>query len=272
MRAMPPYLCAAAALGTVVPPASASLAPVVRGDLPALERAVAAATAPDGIQAAYDAARAMRERLRTTVPARTRCRALHAALVRYADARVLQLEGMDRPSAADVRTGARAAARARAAAARAAGGGCAAAPTRRPARAPVLEPAAGRAFFGPVVARAPRGADAAVLEVDGAVAATAPVRARRVRFTVNAPPGPHDLRVRFRAGDRPAGSARAPGAVLLPASAARAPAAAVPDPAVTRSLEDALGGGTARRPGCTTWPAGAPAAPAPACRIPPRRW
>ena len=123
------------------------------------------------------------------------------ALSRYAAGRVLQMEGVDRPSSSDVERGRRAAARAHGAVLRAApdrGTGGA-----RPAPRLPISPADGEAFFGPVVARAPAGADAATLRVDGRAAGVAPIRAGRARFALDGSPGRHELRVTFTSAGRP---------------------------------------------------------------------
>ncbi|HTI34677.1 MAG TPA: serine hydrolase [Miltoncostaea sp.] len=209
---------------------------------PQAERAALRAASPEGWQAAYDAARDLQEALRRATPVSARCAPLRAALARYAGGRVLQMEGVDRPSAGDRAAGRRTAERARrlvaARRARCDGGGTGTAP------APLaMSPVAGEAFFGPVVARAPEGATSATLTVDGGFAGTAEVRGGRVRFGVTVHPGPHDLRIAFTAG---AGVTRvlvARGAVLLPESATRAAAAPRPDAALARSLAAAVAGG-----------------------------
>ncbi len=175
---------------------------------------------PGSVQALYDAARDLTEAVARAAPAGRPCRPLLAAARRYAAARVAQAEGIDR-----LDPGRSAAAGARARGVRAV---VAAARRRcrgdaRPSAEPrgVLSPGAGEAFFGEVVARAPAGADAARILLDGAVVAEAPAAGGRVRASVSAPPGRHDLEVRFLAGDRDAGLVRAPDVWLLP-SAARA--------------------------------------------------
>ncbi len=215
---------------------------------PAAETAAARASTPDGVQAAYDAARDLQEAVRAVGVPSAACIPLRGALARYAVGRVLQMEGYDRPSAADWTRGARRAQQARArlralgadGACRGGGGG--------PARAALpMTPSAGEAFLGPVVARAPAGADAARLVVDGRPAATVAVRDGRARFTVGAPPGRHSLRVKFTRSGRPAGATTATGAWLLPPSAAAATAGTRTDPALAAALTRALAGAPAYR-------------------------
>lgn len=238
-RAAPAFLVLVASVPAA--PAMGSLDPVLAGHYPAAERAAAAAHDPAGIQAAYDAAREMREALRRMVPTHAACVPLHAALVRYADARTRQMEGQDRPSAADARAGASAARASRGRIARAARA-CRVRTTRRPAPALAMAPADGEAFFGAVVVRAPVGADRARLTVDGTPAGEARVRGGRVRFAVGGAAGPRHLRVRFLAGAAHRGPDAVAGAVLLPASARGAGSAPAVDAGVERALEAALGG------------------------------
>ncbi|HET6692331.1 MAG TPA: hypothetical protein VFG74_15870, partial [Miltoncostaeaceae bacterium] len=89
--------------------ADAGVARAARTLYPAAERASAAASSPTGWQAAYDAARDLQEALRRAAPVSPRCAPLRAALDRYARGRVLQMEGIDRPSAGDHAAGRRAA-------------------------------------------------------------------------------------------------------------------------------------------------------------------
>ncbi len=247
MRRMPVILrlattvAAAIGAGAGATSATASLVPIVRGDLPAVERAVGAATTPDRIQAAYDAARDMREELRRVEPRSPRCAALYAGLVRYADGRVRQMEGRDRPSLGDVRAGARAAAAARADVMRATRT-CPGGPTRRRAGSPPVDPSDGEAYFGAVVARAPSGARTATLSVGGGPEQTVVVRAGRARFRVGAAAGVHDLRIRFLVGTRVTGAVRVRGAVLLPGTARTRAAPPTRDPSVQRSVRAAVAG------------------------------
>ncbi len=222
--------------------ADAAVARASRTLYPAAERAAARASTPEGWQAAYDAARDLQEALRRAAPVSRGCAPLRVALDRYAAGRVLEIEGVDRPSPGDRAAGRRSAERARplvaARRARCDGGGSA------PAPPPLsMSPAPGEAFAGPVVARAPEDATSATLTVDGGFAGTAAVRGGRVRFGVNVAPGPHDLRIAFTAG---AGVTRvlvSRGAVLLPGSGLRPAAAPRADAALGRRLVAALDGG-----------------------------
>ncbi|WP_217924226.1 serine hydrolase [Miltoncostaea oceani] len=215
---------------------------------PAAELAALRAADPDGWQAAYDAARDLQEALRAAGPVSARCRPLQVALARYAAGRVRQMEGIDRPSAGDVAAGRRAAEAARAPVRAGAARGLCRGPGGRAAAAPAaMSPSDGEAFLGVVVARAPAGADAARLTVDGRPAGEVAVRGGRARFTVSASPGRHALRVDFTRAGAPAGSSRAAGAWLLPRSAAAAVPGDRVDPARAAALTRALSGAPAYR-------------------------
>jgi beta-lactamase class A len=230
--------CAAAPAATA---RDADLVRAHRSLLPAAEAAAARATGPEGVQAAYDAARDLQEAVRRSAPVSRPCRALLSALGRYAAGRVRQMEGVDRPSAGDRVAGRRGAEAARARLAGAAracrGRGGAAA---RAALA--LSPSDGEAFFGTVVARAPRGADAATLLVDGRPAGAAPVAGGRARFALEGT-GRRDLRVVFTRSGAVAGTSRSRGAILLGPSALRAVPGSRLDAARTAGLARALSGG-----------------------------
>ena len=184
---------------------------------PAAEVAAARATGSEGVQSAYGAARDLQEAVRASAPVSAACRPLQLALTRYSAARVLQMEGVDRPSAADQAAGRRRAEEARAAIARTArscrgrGGG---------ARAPrlALSPSDGELFYGAIVARAPAGARSATLEIAGRPPQTVPVSGGRARFSISGT-GRVNLRVRFPAGAAILATSTARGAWLLPPSA-----------------------------------------------------
>jgi beta-lactamase class A len=214
------------------------------GLYPVAERAARAASPadPSAVQAAYDAARDLRESVRAAAPVSAGCRPLLRALSAYAGARVLQQEGVDRPSPADVAAGASRARAARGAVA-AAGAACRGGGGGAPAQPLPMSPAPGEAFFGPVVARAPAGATEAALLIDGAEAARAPVAGGRARFDARAAPGPHTVAVAFFRGPEPAGRATSRGAVLLPAGARAAVPGSRADPALAAALARALRGG-----------------------------
>jgi beta-lactamase class A len=242
---------ASALCAGVAAPATGADAALVRARdraYPAAELAAARASTPEGVQAAYDAARDLQEAVRAAGVPSPACAPLRRALGRYAAARVLQMEGVDRPSAADRERGGREAqgarARLRALGGRAACRGTGGSP---PLMRLPISPSAGEAFLGPVVARAPAGADAARLLVDGRDAGAAPVRGGRVRFAVTAPAGRHALRVEFTRAGRPVGVATAGDAWLLPASAAAATPGARRDPALGAALTRALAGAPAYR-------------------------
>lgn len=162
-------------------------------------------------------------------------------LARYAAARVLEAEGVDRPSAGDTARGARRAAQAQGTVA-AAASSCTSAGGSGGVSSVRMSPGPGEAFFGAVVARAPASATRAFLYVDGTRTAEAPIRSGKARFTVSDTPGRHDLRVVFVARTV-AGAASAKGVWLLPASARQARAATRIDGARSAGLARALSGG-----------------------------
>lgn len=239
--------CAAASATTPVAAArDADLVRAHRTAYPAAEAAARRASGPEGVQQAYDAARDVQEAVRAADTVSAPCRPLRAALARYAAGRVLQMEGVDRPSAADTARGGRVAVAARAAVARAAPAcrdtGRHPAPPRLP-----MSPAEGAAFFGGVVARAPAGADAATLLVDGRRAVSAPVRAGRARFTLSEAPGRHLLRVSFTASGRVVHVNPPRRAVLLGAGSRQAIPGARTDPSLAAALARALATGPRHR-------------------------
>lgn len=220
----------------------AQLVSALRGEYPAAERASAAIGGPQGTQSAYDRARDLQEALRRSAPVGAACRPLAGALAAYAAGRVLQTEGIDRPSPGDVATGRARAERARGTVA-ATRSRCAGARggARRPG-APV-SPARGEAFFGTIVARAPAGADRATISSPRGGSVSVAVSRGRVRASVDWPLGPHDITIRFTRAGRPAGGLKVQRAQLLPASATRTRPAATADPSLSRALAGALAGG-----------------------------
>jgi beta-lactamase class A len=244
-------LALAGAFGALGPataaPSDRALVDAGRLLLPVAEAAAEEAASDVGAtQAAYDRARDLQEAVRAAGPVSAACRPLLRALGRYAAARVRQMEGVDRPSASDVAAGRRAAERARAAA-RAAGPRCPGTGAGTVAAALGMSPSDGEVFFGPVVARAPRGAETARLTVDGEEAGEAAVRGGRARFGPDVAPGRHRLRVTFLRGGRTLGVAVAAGAWRLPASARRAVPGARTDPDMAAALGAALRSGPAYR-------------------------
>lgn len=224
-----------------------ALRQAVDGRLLAADAAAArmSASSPSSVQASYDAARDMQEAVHAAAGVSPRCRALFDAASRYARARVLQAEGVDRPDPRDTERG-----RAAAAAARAqvttARPGCATRGGRRPARLAV-SPASGEAFLGPVVARVPRGADRAVFVVNGRELGTVGARGGYVRATFAFAPGRYDITLRYLAGATPRGSTRVDGALLLPRSARLARPGSAGGPAMQAVLDRAAASGPAYR-------------------------
>jgi len=198
-------------------PGDATLASALRSELPRTQAASRAARGsdPESIQALYNAARDLEERLRSVGAVSEGCRPLLWASTRYARAEIMQAEAIDRRSDALRRLGLRNAASAAAELERL--------PRRCSAgRVVKVEPArelgtprSGEAFFGEVRARAPAGAQGAQLVVDGRVVGVLPIRSGFATGLLRALPGRYDLRVRF-SGERPLESARAPDVWLLP--------------------------------------------------------
>ncbi len=110
-----------------------------------------------------------------------------------------------------------------------------------------MSPSDGEAFLGPVVARAPAGADGARLLVDGRPAAEAAVRGGRVRFRVRAAAGRRTVRVVFTRRGAEVGAVEARGAWLLPPRAGAAVPGRRTDAARVAALRRALAGGPAYR-------------------------
>ena len=226
----------------VSPAADADLRAAHRTLFPAAEAAArgVSASSPDGTQAGYDAARDLQEAVRAAGPVSGSCRGLERALAGYATARVRQAEGVDRLSRGQASTAGDRAQRLAAVARRSAGScpGTALVPTPR---APVIQPSSGEATFGAVVARAPAGAERAVLVVDGQIRTQVAVRGGRARATVRGEGGRHDLELRFLRDGRVLGTIASRGVWLLPPSA-RATRGAVVDAARSRRVAAALAG------------------------------
>ncbi len=106
-----------------------------------------------------------------------------------------------------------------------------------------MSPTDGEAFFGTIVARAPRGADTAELSLDGAPAGGGAVTGGLARFRIDAPAGPHDVRVVFTRGGLEVGTAQASAARLLDRSALRALPGTRTTPALSAALARALASG-----------------------------
>lgn len=206
------------------------------------EAAAAGAGGSEGTQGAYDAARDLQEALRRSAPVSAPCRPLLSALRSYAGGRVRQMEGIDRPSAADVAAGRRIALRSRSqvAAARPRCGGSGGGAT---AGTLPISPSAGEVFYGAVVARAPAGADAARIYDGGTPGPLVGVRGGRARFSVSWAPGLHDVRVVFLQGSRTLGSSQSRGAWLLRPSARRMAPGSRTDAGLAAELSRALAGG-----------------------------
>ena len=234
-------LAAAVALAPVAEARDAALTAASDRLVPRVDRLAAAAAdqSPSAAQALYDGARDLEEAARGAAPVSGECRPLMSSVLAYARGRVKEAEGVDRPSAAIVAHGRRAAARA-AARIRAARRSCGGRGRGRAGRSPFVSPASEQAFFGPIVARAPAGADRARLVVAGKTVAVRRVRGGRVRFTLDRAPGRYAFRIDFLSGRAPAGAVRARGVWLLPrASRAIVPARAI-DPAASARAAAAL--------------------------------
>ena len=204
----------AAALAPVAFASDRALTTANRSLYPAAEIAAQRASSPEGVQSAYDAARDLQEAARRSAPVSAECRGLLLSLARYSAGRILQYEGVDRPSAGDVSRGRSSAERARASVASAAGacrgtgGGSASARL-------AISPSDGEVFYGPIVAKAPAGADAAELFVNGRSVTRGRVGSGRVRFAVSGAATRYDLRVVFTRSGRAAGATQAKNVWLL---------------------------------------------------------
>lgn len=235
-------LSAGAALAAPAAAGDRALIAAHRGLYPAAEAAAARASGPDGVQRAYDVTRDLQEAVRRSAPVSAGCRGLLVGLARYAAGRILQYEGVDRPSAADSARGRRRAEAARAsvpstaAGCRGSGGG-----TARPAL--WISPSDGEVFYGAIVARAPRGADRAELVVRGRSVLRVRVSGGRARFAVTGNPGRYDLRVLFARAGAPAGALSARGAWFLGPAARRAAPGSRTGAALANALARAAAGG-----------------------------
>ena len=237
-------LAAFAAVGSgLAPAASGPEAPVVialgrfLGPAEAASKAVDPADS-ESIQAAYDTARDLQEGLRVPGVGTSACEALRAAGLDYAVGRIAQQDGLDRPDDSIRRAGT---VKATAALGRLASlkGTCQTAPTTSNTSL-TMTPGSGEAFFGTVAASAPNGTSRAELTVDGGSPQPVSVSANRVRVSVLAAPGRHDLTLTFLSGSQTLGQARASGTWLLPLSARTAHPYRTRDPKLEQRLS-ALG-------------------------------
>lgn len=244
--ARPSLLPAAICGALLVPPPTAlardaGLTAAADSRVAGVERLAAAAAGggPSAIQALYDGARDLEEAARRAAPVSRECRPLLSAVLGYARGRVKEAEGVDRPSAAVVRAGRRRAAGALRRV-RAARPGCRGRGRGRTARPLALSPGSEQAFYGPIVARAPRRARSARLVVAGGPTITRPVRAGRVRFSLEARPGRYAFRIDFLRGGTRVGSVRATDVRLLPPRARTVRPALRIDPVASRRAAAAL--------------------------------
>jgi beta-lactamase class A len=227
---------AAAPLGT----ADGDLITALRRELPALETASRLAAGgyggPGAAQAQYDAARDLQEALDQAQPVSRGCLSLLGAARVYASGRVLEAEGIDRPSAAVLAAGTRQVKRAAAELARLphrCGGGRLVSSATVPE---LEEPRTGEVFYGIMRAQAPPAAKEVEVRVDGKRWAVVQARARKFRFPLRTAPGRHTLELRFLAEGRVLASARSAGTWLLPMSARRTLPARRPDVALAAEL------------------------------------
>lgn len=180
----------------------------------------AAAGASSGlVQVHYDRARDLQERIRAASPFSVSCHALGGWARRYAAAEVASAEGFDRldPARARKYRAVAVSARARLASAR---WSCRAGTARREAGPPtLLEPRPWAVSFGDIIARAPAGADAAMLYVNGAAAGSVAIAGRLARGRFVRPPGRYDVEVRFTHAGGAVRLARSRGVWRLPDTA-----------------------------------------------------
>ncbi|WP_217924913.1 serine hydrolase [Miltoncostaea oceani] len=231
--------------GTLAPSALATDAELLsahRSLYPAAESAAGRASSPEGAQSAYDAARDLQEAVRSSAPVSSECRVLLRSLARYASGRVRQMEGIDRPSSSDVSAGRRSAEGARgsislgASTCRTGGGG-------QPGSGPLMSPTDSEAFFGPIVARAPRRADQAELIVNGRTLTRVDIRSGRARFSLRGENGRYDIRIRFTRAGRTVGGVQARGAWLLGRNGLRSTPGSRSSSTLAAALSRATAGG-----------------------------
>jgi beta-lactamase class A len=172
------------------------------------------------VQAAYDSARELHERLRLAYPPSSGCRPLYRAALEYATAHVAYAERVDRLR--PLRSASERTHRAYRALT-ATGLTCRAGryPRWRP-RDVILFPRSGSAFFGVVVDETIQGSTEAQLYANGRLAARVRNPPANVRFVLNRPPGRYDLEVRTLRGRRIVWRSYARDVRLLPRSGRRA--------------------------------------------------
>jgi beta-lactamase class A len=199
----------------------------------------AAGGSPGLVQGHYDRARDLQERIRSAAPFSVSCHALGGWAGRYAAAEVASAEGFDRldPVRARKYRAVAASARVRLVSARRS---CRVGRARAGAGPPVLlEPRPWAASFGQIIARAPAGADAAMLYVDGAAAGSLSIAGGVARGRLVRQPGRTNVEVRFTRAGAGIGLARSRGVWLLPDTASAPVRAATVDPAWQAKVREA---------------------------------
>jgi beta-lactamase class A len=199
----------------------------------------AAAAGADVAQVQYDAARDLEEGLRLAEPVGPSCRPLLRAARGFAQAEVLQAEGVDRPAPTLIRIGVQRAAQARKEIElrrRTCRPALASAPP--PATVSELEtPLSGEAFFGLLSSRTPPGTAFAEIGVRGRQPIRVPVFDDRLLYRLHLVPGRYDIAVSYvYASKKVVGRVRSRDVWLLPSSAEHATHARAPDPNISRRL------------------------------------
>lgn len=200
------------AVGTGQPPAA------VEGQAQRVHQQVRAVTGSDlsSVEALYNAGRDLQEAIRLVPAVAARCRTPVAWLTRFAAASVATAEGYDRLDPARAQR-ARVAADAAFTRWQAVRSACPPGARRPGRRAGYITPQSFAASFGHVRAALPRGADAAVLSVDGQRIGLLRVAAGRAQGRVTGPAGRHTIRVEFLRRGRVTAAVTSRDVWLLPA-------------------------------------------------------
>lgn len=196
-----------------------------------------AAAGADAAQVQYDAARDLEEALRLAQPVGRSCQPLLQAARRFAQAQVLQAEGVDRPAPALIRVGVQRAAQARREI-ELRRRSCRPAPAAPLATVPELEtPRSGEAFFGLLSSRTPPGTAFADIRIGRRQPIRVAILDDRLLHRIRLAPGRYDIVVNYvYAPNRVVGRARSQDVWLLPSSAEHASGARAPNKSLSRRI------------------------------------
>lgn len=223
-RAARPGLFVAVALGwpSIAHAGDEAFLQALTSKLPSAEAATEAAAGgtggPDAVQRQYDLARDLQEALLVAAPVSRACKPAWSAALGLARGQVMEAEGYDRRSATIANRGRELQARSRARLTEVRVRCRIGSPSATRIIPSLVSPLSGEAFFGRIVAAAPRSASSADLYVGDRLWARMIVAERRVSFDLATAPGSYTLTVRFRRGERQVGLARAHDVWLLPGS------------------------------------------------------